>query len=31
LWLHTFIRYEIKEGMTDASAIASDALKALDK
>jgi hypothetical protein len=31
LWLHTFIRHEIKEGMTDASAIASDALKALDK
>jgi hypothetical protein len=31
LWLHAFIRHEIKAGATDASVIASDALKALDK
>jgi hypothetical protein len=29
LWLHTFIRHEIKEGATEASVIASEALKAL--
>jgi hypothetical protein len=31
LWLHTFIRREIKDGTTDASVIASEALKALDE
>jgi hypothetical protein len=31
LWLHTFIRHEIKEGATDASVIATEALKALDE
>jgi hypothetical protein len=30
LWLHTFIRHEINEGATDASVIATEALKALD-
>jgi hypothetical protein len=29
LWLHTFIRHEIKDGATDASVIASEAFKAL--
>jgi hypothetical protein len=30
LWLHAFIRREIKKGATDASVIAANALKALD-
>ena len=30
LWLHVFIRREIKKGATDPSAIAANALKALD-
>ena len=30
-WLHHFIRHEIKEGATDPSVIASEALKALDE
>jgi hypothetical protein len=31
LWLHNFIRHEIKAGVSDPSAIASEALKALDE